>query len=324
MDLGGLGEFGFLERVRDWVGEGSAPVGLGDDAAVLEVTPGAALVAAVDTLVAGVHFRLDWSTPADVGWKAVAVNVSDLAAMGAEPRWILVSLAAPRGTPAEVLEGFYAGLVEACADWGAELVGGDTVGAEQLVITVTALGEVVGKPLLRTGAVPGDLLAVTGPLGLAAAGVNLLLAQKPEGLAPEDALPCIEAHRRPRARVDAGRALREAGAHAALDLSDGLLSDVRRLAEASGVGVEIDADMVPVAPEVRRVAEVRGWDARRIAIAGGEDLELLVALPPDMPAPVDLPLHPVGRVVPEGLWLLGDGGREPLPEGGYDHFRSGG
>lgn len=321
MSLSDLGEFGFLERMRRWIPEASVPVGIGDDAAVTHVSEGSALVATADALVEGIHFRWDWSSPADVGYKAVAVNVSDLAAMGAEPRWLLLSLCAPPSTSEGRLRELYEGLSEACRAYGVEVVGGDTVAADQMVIAVSALGEVEGDPLTRSGAKEGDVLAVTGPLGRAAAGVNLLLSQDPRGLSPEDALACMDAHRRPMARVDEGRALRRGGAHAAIDLSDGLGSDVRRLAEASGVGAELDLARIPVAPEARRVAEARGWDLERMVLGGGEDLELLVALP----AGADLPgveLLEVGRVVSEGVWLVRDGERTELRLEGWDHFRS--
>jgi thiamine-monophosphate kinase len=162
-------------------------------------------------------------------------------------------------------------------------------------------------------------LAVTGPVGKAAAGVNLLLSGDVSKAPVDDALACIASHRRPAARVAAGRALRRAGAHAAIDLSDGLASDLRRLAEASCVGVEISH--VPVAPEAARVAGSHGWDELQMALAGGEDLELLVALPDDVLRDADCDLIRIGRVVDDGMWLVSDGRREPLPALGYDHFR---
>lgn len=322
MELRDLGEFGFLGELRRWLPSGSATVGIGDDAAVMRTTDGASLVATTDALVEGVHFRWDWSTPADVGHKAVAVNVSDLAAMGAEARWLLVSLCAPASTSTDLLRDLYEGLAQACAAFGAELVGGDTVSAEQIVLAVTALGEVAGDPLLRSGGEVGDVLAVTGPLGRAAAGVNLLLSQDPKKVTPEDALACMDAHRRPVPRVKEGPLLRAAGVHAAIDVSDGLASDARRLAESSGVGVELDADRLPVAPEARRIADARGWDAERMVLGGGEDLELLVALGPGDLADAPVELIEVGRVVEEGVWLVRDGRRTPLEAEGWDHFRS--
>jgi thiamine-monophosphate kinase len=320
VDISDLGEFGFIDRVRSWVGPGSAPVGIGDDAAVVNLRPSASLVATADALVEDVHFRWSWSSPADVGWKSVVVNVSDLAAMGAEPRWMLVTLGAPPDTSEERLKALYGGVDEACREYGCELVGGDTVRTPTVVIAVTALGEIHGEPLRRSGAEPGDVLAVTGPLGKAAAGLNLLMSGDPTKGPPSDALRCIDAHRRPAARVAEGGALQRAAAHAAMDVSDGLASDVRRLAEASGVGIEIES--VPVAPEAQRIADARGWDARAMALGGGEDMELLAALPTEQVDVAGCELIPIGRVVEEGLWLLRDGERIPLPDAGFDHFRS--
>lgn len=322
MDLSELGEFGFIERIRARVPRAGAGLGIGDDAAVLRLGELVSIVATTDALVADVHFRLGWSAPADAGFKAVTANVSDVAAMGAEARWLLVSLIAPKDTSADVLDKLYEGLLEGCERYGCELVGGDTTTGPTLTVAVTAIGILDGDPLTRAGARPGEVLAVTGPLGLAACGLSLLYSEETGGLSAEDADACLAAHRRPVARAREGVAMRRTGAvHACLDLSDGLLSDVRRLAESSGVGVEVDVESVPVAPEVRRVCEARGWDAERMAIAGGEDYELLVAVPPGRLEEAGAELRPVGRVVDEGRWLVRAGEREPLPEGGWDHFR---
>jgi thiamine-monophosphate kinase len=318
VDISELGEFGFLERVRSWLEPTSATVGIGDDAAVTPLSAGSSVVAAADAMVEDVHFRWNWSSPADVGWKAVTVNVSDIAAMGAMPRWILVTLGVPPDTAEKRLRGLYEGMDEACRAYGCELVGGDTVRTPTTVIAVTALGEIEGDPLRRSGAKAGDVLAVTGPLGRAACGLNLLMSGDPTKGPPGDALACIDAHRRPLARVHEGRALLRSGVHAAIDLSDGLASDVRRLAEASGVGAELQT--VPIAPEAKRVADARGWDAEAMALAGGEDMELLVAMSTELDI-VDCELTPVGRVVDEGLWVVRDGDRVPLPDLGHDHFR---
>ncbi len=311
MDISELGEFGFIDRVRSWLGPSSATVGMGDDAAVLET--GASMVATADAMVEDVHFSWRWSSPADVGWKVVTVNVSDIAAMGARPRWILVTLGVPGDTAEHVLRALYEGMAEACRAYDCELVGGDTVRTPTTVVSVTALGELDGTPMLRSAAKAGDVLAVTGPLGNAAAGLNLLMADD-AGNGP-DVPACIDAHRRPVARVAEALALRRAGVLTAIDLSDGLASDVRRLAESSGVGVELYT--VPVAPEAKRVADARGWDAEAMTLVGGEDFELLVAASPELVHD----LIPIGRVVSDGLWLVRDRNRVPLPDSGFDHFR---
>jgi thiamine-monophosphate kinase len=188
------------------------------------------------------------------------------------------------------------------------------------VIAVTAIGELDGEPMLRSSAAPGDVVAVTGPLGRAAAGVNLLLSGDPKLVAPDDAIACIDAHRRPVARVREGRALAGAGVRVAMDVSDGLASDLHRLADASGVGIEVDGARLPMAKEARAVADARGWDADAIVLAGGEDLELLVAAP--QPMIDELGLLAFGRLTAEpGVWLVNDRGtRTPLEARGWDHF----
>jgi thiamine-monophosphate kinase len=320
VNLSDLGEFGFIERMRSWLPPGTAVVGIGDDAAVADVA-GSRIAATADALVEGVHFRRDWSTASDVGFKSVSVNVSDLAAMGAVPRWLLLVLCAPASTGTDVLESLYGGVIEACALYGTELVGGDTVRSSELMLSVTALGEIEGDPMLRSGAKIGDVLAVTAPLGKAAAGVNLLLSSDSRGVIPEDGVACIDAHRRPVARVHDGIRLKSAGAHAAIDISDGLALDARRLSEASGVGIEIDARCVPIAPEAHAVADDRGWDALQMVLGGGEDLELLVSIPPAGPTAKELGLIEIGRIVDDGLWLTDGGERKQLDATGYDHFR---
>jgi len=319
VSLSELGEFGFIDRLRSWLPDPGAMIGIGDDSAVFEAT-GNTIVAATDALVEGVHFRSDWSSPSDIGFKAVSVNVSDIAAMGARPKWLLLALCAPPETTDEVLRGLYEGIGEACVAYGTELVGGDTVRAPQLTLAVTAIGELEGQPVRRSGAEVGDVLAVTGPVGRAAVGVNLLLSQDAKDASPEDAIACMSAHRRPRARVDAGVQLQQVAAHAAIDLSDGLGPDARRMAEASRIGIEIDLGRVPVAPEAGRIATARGWDIERLVLGGGEDFELLVALPHEQLEGTDW--IEIGRVVDDGLWLVRDGQSVPLPDEGYDHFRT--
>ena len=324
MKLSELGEFGLIdvlsERLASAATADGVVVGIGDDAAVTRTRSGAVVVSTTDALVEGVHFRLDWSSAADVGFKAASVNVSDLAAMGAEPRWLLVALCAPAGLEADVVEGIYDGLTEARALYGTEVIGGDTVRAKELVIAVTAIGELDGEPMLRSSAAPGDVVAVTGPLGRAAAGVNLLLSQDPKKVIPEHAMACIEAHRRPVARLGEGRRLAAGGVRCAMDISDGLASDARRLADASGVALELDEARLPVAMEAESVAGDRGWDVRQMVLGGGEDLELLVAAPESIVS--ELGLIPIGRVVDgAGVRLVdADGERTELAPGGWDHF----
>ncbi len=330
MKLSDLGEFGLIEKLRERLSATDADgvvakdivVGIGDDAAVTRTRSGATIVSTTDALVEGVHFRLDWSSAADVGFKAASVNVSDLAAMGAEPRWLLVALCAPPDLSDDVVEGIYDGLTEAGALYRTHVIGGDIVRARELVIAVTAIGELDGEPMRRSSARSGDMLAVTGPLGRAAAGVNLLLSQDPKRVVPEHAMACIDAHRRPVARVGEGRRLAAAGIRTAIDVSDGLASDAKRLAEASGVAVEIEAARLPVAIQAQSVGEDRGWDVRQMVLGGGEDLELLVAAPAALAR--QLGLLAIGRITDgAGVWLVEtDGELTELDPQGWDHFKA--
>jgi len=312
-----LNEF---EAIRRFAGRLPDPseevvVPIGDDCAVVRFG-GERWVAAADMLVEGRHFRPEWSSPEDVGYKAVAANVSDVAAMGAEPRFVLVSGGAPDAeTTARCMEG----VLEACGAFGVYPLGGDTTGSDALVVSVAILGRVEGEPLLRSGARPGDLLAVTGDLGAAAAGL----------LALENGLPGHERpkgrHRRPEPRVAAGRAAARIGATAAIDLSDGLASDLRHVCEASGAGCRVDLGLLPVADDTRALAAALGQDPALLAATGGEDYELLLAVPEAVlgalrSSELDAPLTPVGRFTEgRGVTFLRDG--EPV-EGllGWDHF----
>ena len=225
---------------------------------------GDGLLASTDTLVAGVDWRDEWSTPSDVGWKAIMVNASDIAAMGGQPAWFLVSLVVPPGFD---VDAFYDGAIEASAVVGATIVGGDLSSGRTAVVTVTALGH-ADRPLLRSGAQIGDRVWVTGPVGAAAADLRDFrrVGDRP-GAAPRRKSGG-EAHRRPVARVAAGLAAATAGATAMIDLSDGFVADAAHVAEASGLSLALDT--VPIA-----VGATRGD-----ALYGGDDYELLATAPP--------------------------------------------
>ncbi len=279
-------------------------VGIGDDGAVVVLQGGDRLVLSVDAVVEGVHFDLDLGDLEDAGWKAVMVATSDLAAMGAVPGYALVSVAAPPGLE---LDRFGAGLAEGAARLGVRVVGGDLTAGPALCCSVTVVGLLAPDepPLRRAGALPGDAVFVTGPLGGAAAGLRLLQAG---GTVPE---ALALAYRRPHARVAEGRAARTAGARATVDVSDGLAADIRHLAAASSVGIVLDE--VPVA-EGATTGE---------ALGGGEDYELVLTCPdPDRlreafaAVGLRLPIE-IGRCTDQaGEVRLGDG---PLPEGGWHH-----
>jgi thiamine-monophosphate kinase len=297
-------------------------VGGGDDAAVLAPTPGRRLVVTTDVLVEGRHFTAALSQPADWGWKAVAVNCSDVAAMGGLPRWLVLALTVPEGTPVSRLDAVYAGIGEACGAFAVDLVGGDTSRGPALSLAVTAIGE-AEQVVTRSGARPGDLLAVSGPLGAAAAGLALL--RRDDSAAGEllAAFPALAAaHRRPCPELGAGPRLARAGVTAMLDVSDGLAGDALHLAEASGTGLEVDEARVPLAPGVRQAAELLDRDPVALALGGGEDFVLAVALPPGVD-PAAHALIECGRftATPDRRVRLTLHGPAPLAGLAFDHFR---
>jgi thiamine-monophosphate kinase len=248
--------------------------GIGDDAAVLEPVGGHALLVSQDMLVERVHFRCDWTRPEWLGRKAVAVNVSDIAAMGGRPTALVTALALPPELPLAWVDAFFEGFAAAAAEYGAALVGGDTVRSPgPVVIDVTVLGT-AARPVLRRGAVPGDALLVTGTLGLAHAGWRLLeRGVRWPGATPAER-EALERHFLPRARVGAGLVLADC-AHALTDISDGLWQEAGALA-AGGPGTVLDVWRLPVSDALRAVAGSRAPDW---ALGGGEDYELLAAVP---------------------------------------------
>lgn len=278
-----VGEFGVIARVVARSGTASAAdVGPGDDAAVVR-TPDRRVVATTDVLVEGRHFRRDWSSAEDIGHKAAAANLADVAAMGARTTALVVGLACPPDTPTSWLEGVATGLAEECAPQGAAVVGGDTVaaapGSTAVVLSVTALGDLGGRaPVLRSGARPGDVVALAGRLGWSAAGLAVLRRGFSSPLA------VVSAHRRPTPPYAAGQVAADAGATAMCDVSDGLLADAGHIAEASGVVLDLDraalaqACLEPVGP-LQQVGSALGVDPMAWVLTGGEDHALLATFP---------------------------------------------
>jgi len=287
-------------------------VPVGDDCAVLEIGD-TRWVAASDMLVYGHHFK-DWAAPEDVGYKAVAVNASDVAAMGGTPRFVLTSGGAPN--PETALRCFE-GVGEACEEFGVYPLGGDTTRADALTVDVAILAELANRPVLRSGARTGDLLAVTGELGAGAAGL----------LALEQGIPgyerLVRRYLRPEPRIGVGTVAARVGANAMMDLSDGLASDVRRVCERSGVGCNVNLTLLPVEDETRKLAESLGHDPAVLAATGGEDYELLISAPErvlDVLADsAGVPLTVIGEVIQGDVTFRR--GSEPV-EGlsGWDHF----
>ena len=317
---------------------GPAPgvvLGPGDDAALVDLGRHTGVLTA-DMLVEGVHFDRDAMAPRDLGFKAISVNVSDVAAMGGSPRFAVVSLALTADVDAGWVVELYGGLREAAGEYGMSVVGGDTSRAPVVVLSVAVTGEVaVGGAVTRAGARPGDRLAVTGTLGGSAAGLRLLRVDPRRirgAAAAERARALIASHVRPLARVGEGQTLAQAGATAMIDVSDGLSLDLARLCRASGAAAAVRLASVPVTPGLDELRGLLGADPLELALGGGEDYELLVALPGDAfePARVLLaerfgtPLTDIGELrAGEGMVAIEpDGAERPLATTGWDHFAS--
>lgn len=351
----GLDEFGLIRRLTsgrglaagqgaDGAEEGAAPgvaVGIGDDAAVLNGRPGFQWVVSCDTMVLDVHFKPETMTYRAIGHKAMASNISDMAAMGAVPRFALIALSVPAGVLVERLEELYDGLY-ACADrYGVAVVGGDTTSCPRdMTVTVTVIGEAeTGKALLRSGARPGDAVFLTGPVGLSGAGLSLLLkrggsAYDGSGLSAWE-LRLAEAHQFPEPRVRAGRLLLHSGTATSLnDISDGLASEAWELAEASGCVIELDESLLPQDEAVAAYAGQSGLAPLDLMLYGGEDYELIgTADPAGMAALAalfereGLPFYAIGRAGASsggpGVTLRrNDGSVVPVAKRGYNHFAS--
>ncbi len=287
-------------------------VPVGDDCAVLKFGE-STWVAASDMLTQRHHFK-EWAAPETVGYKAVAVNASDVAAMGGTPRFVLSSGGAP--DPETALRCFE-GVAKACERFGIYPLGGDTTGAEVLTVDVAILGELHTPPVLRSGARPGDLLAVTGELGAGAAGLLVL----ENGTSGYDRLVCR--YLRPEPRLEAGRAAAELGAGSMMDLSDGLASDVRRVCDRSGVGCDVDLNLLPVENDTAELARSLGYDPAILAATGGEDYELLISAPEQvldaLAESLALPLTVIGEVTPGDVAFRR--GEEPVDGlSGWDHL----
>ncbi len=331
MQLGSIGEFALIQRLARLLPVPGAEVlkGIGDDAAAIELGGGRRLILTTDMLVEGVHFDLAYTSPRDLGYKTLVVNLSDLASMGCGPGYAVVSLGLPPGFEVEAVEEIYRGLAECAAQWGGSIVGGDTVSSPHgLVLNLTLAGLMAPGPMLtRTGARIGDVVMVTGSLGESALGLELLR----RGVQPEDEAghTCVRRHLRPEPRFAVGTAARAAGATAMIDCSDGLLADLGHICEASGTGAVVESDWVPISDAARQVAASLGLDPLQAALSGGEDYELVMTVKAEMAgeAAQQLNVTPVGVIAieSEGMKVADRKGRAiPIESLGYEHFREDG
>lgn len=355
-----VGEFGLIAHLRDALGDrppedkySSVLAGIADDAAVVRA-PGAreeasgggrVQVLTTDALIEGTHFDRSFMPMDHLGVKALSINVSDVAAMNALPRYALVTLGLPQGVSVEEARQLYDGFRQAAEAYDVAIVGGDTTSAPSLTLSVTVIGEADERDVVyRRGAKVGDALCVTGDLGAAYAGLKILLQERQrlkthqqQGTSGEEFAPdlsrfsyVIQRQLAPRARLDVVKGWKEEGLrpHALIDISDGLASEVHHLAEASGTGAYLQGAALPVAPETRQAADAFGEDVDTYALFGGEDYELLFTLPEEALDRLDpQSFTQVGTITSkdEGVRILPPGGEETLPlkPGGFDHFKEG-
>jgi thiamine-monophosphate kinase len=306
-------------------------LGIGDDCAAIEIPGPDYLLWTVDTLVEGVHFDLAYTSLAQLGWKSLTVNLSDIAAMGGDPGAALLSLGWPPDRDRQGALAFAAGMARAAREYGVAVIGGDTVSSPGgLIVTVTLTGRVPAAQMLRrAGAQPGDLIFVSGPVGEAAAGLEILRQRLK--VPPDLNAALTEAQLRPRPQLRAGRLLAQEGlATALIDTSDGIATDLYHVCQASGVGARIPVARVPVSPRVTAAASHLGRDPLDLALSGGEDYLLLFTATPEMAGRLPASFSRAGLAAPLPLGRIVEGDRVVLstPAGevdisgqGYDHFR---
>ncbi len=341
MKISDLGEFGLIGRITKLAPRisSSTLVGIGDDAAALKPSASHTLLATTDLLIEGVHFDLAYTDFPSLGWKAAAVNLSDIAAMGGVPRYCLTALGIPAGISVEQVTAFYRGFNALLKRFAVGLAGGDTCSSRKgFFISVTALGEIEQKRILtRAGAKPGDRIYVTGTLGDSAAGLELLRIadcglrnKKSQTRNSKSAIELlIRKHLRPMPRVEWGRMIALSGcASAMIDVSDGLSSDLSHICEQSRAGAEIVLGQIPLSGALRGLAGKLARPAVHYALSGGEDYELLFTVPPGKVkklCSLKLPLTEIGSITSGKTLSQVDskGRKKPLLPAGYDHFRRG-
>ncbi len=329
------GEFGFIEALKRRLPQasGDLKLGVGDDAAWWSPPPGNGVLTTTDMLVEGVHFDLSYTSAADLGYKSLAVNLSDLAAMGAQPSTVYLSLALPSGIEKVWLEEYLEAFLELAQVYGVQLAGGDTVKADQLVISVTLCGLAAAlKPVLRSGARVGDDLYFSGSLGDSYLGLELLAGRLRAAGEFNQGVDFLQTrHLRPRPRVELGmRLAASALVTAMLDVSDGVIADLGHLLVASGgLGAELEVGRLPLSAAGQQFVETDLVDYVTL-LSGGEDYELLFTVSPDwrleieaIAAETAVNLTRIGRITePAGIFMLVNDSRKSLKKGGgYDHFQ---
>jgi len=325
-----IGEFDLIGRIRKWMATSNPALirGIGDDVAVVEVSRKVLLVT-TDILIEDIHFKRAWIDPYHLGKKALAVNVSDIAAMGGTPEYFLISLGLPKNLPLSFVTSFYRGLKQGAKQFNVDLIGGDTSVSREITINICVLGDgKKGDLVFRNGARVGDDLFVSGTLGDAALGLRILqekrLKERPTGL--------VEKHLSPSPRIELGQAIaKHHWATSMIDVSDGLLMDTNHLLEESKVGVRIWEDRVPLSNLYRKWIGFFSKNPFQIALAGGEDYELLFTAPPKMRKRISnlarslkIPIARIGEILAQkkGFLMVGKDGKEYPPSRlGFEHFK---
>jgi len=334
-----LAEFRLIDQLRRRFGHKGARVvqGIGDDSAVVRPPSGQDLLYTSDLLAEGIHFRRNTITATDLGYKAAVANLSDIAAMGGTPEYILAAIAIPRDYNASTIVRIYSGLMQACRPYGVRLIGGDTSSsAGGMFLSIMVTGRIArGRALTRGGARVGDLIYVTGTLGDSLAGLQLLKdVSGTRRLSRAARAFLVARHRRPSPRIDTGKMLiRHRLASASIDLSDGLSGDLSHICTESAVGAEIEATSLPISPACRAFAEAKATTAAHLALQGGEDYELLFTVPPSAQTKVerlgrkaDCRWTCIGVIRPHSFGLrlrTKDGMLRPVSVTSYRHFQSG-
>ncbi|UCC66438.1 MAG: thiamine-phosphate kinase [Deltaproteobacteria bacterium] len=327
MKLQEIGEFGLIKVIKDLADNGDGVMmGIGDDVAVLKSSSGKLLLVTTDILLQEVHFRLELTDPYHLGRKALGVNISDIASCGGTPRAFLTSLAVPPDKEVDFVQALYQGMMEMASECGVSLVGGDTSSGKELMLSITLLGEgEEGQIVYRHGAQTGDQIFVTGTLGDAALGLEMLKKGKREGKP-------VQRHLSPTPRIKEGREIAERRlATSMIDISDGLLADLGHIIEASGMGGEIWLPKLPLSEGYREVIEEYNSDPYLLALTGGEDYELLFTSTPGkgeevrkLAGDLGTPITPIGEIVEasRGIKVYGEDTKEySIKEMGHNHFR---
>lgn len=320
---GDAGEHGLIGLIAERLGPPPrGEVWAGDDTAIV-ASPGTSLLLTTDLVVEGVDFDFAYCDGTDVGHKAMAASASDIAAMGGRPTHAMITLALATSTPIAVVEDLLDGLTEAAMSYGLALVGGDISEADSMAIGVAVIGAAPQRAILRSGARPGHLICVTGTLGGAAGGLEVL--RKKMVLPSGQGRALMDRQRRPQPRLDAGALLAEAGACAMIDVSDGLLVDLGHILDASGTGCRLESASIPADPAL---AAIQGFDALHAALTGGEDFELLLTIEEkNFPAAragaakAGVPLSVIGRVTVQGR-MLDERPLEEFEEDTWQHLRT--